>query len=76
MTMGEQCAPGTAALYGMLCKSSDYQQDRAERTRAMMLSWVDDYEREMGYGDPESGKGPRTSQIRRWWREMGEPEIV
>jgi len=49
------------------------QAENEERKRAMLLSWVDEIERLMGYG--EDGKPPRTSQIRRYWRENGEPVI-
>jgi len=38
------------------------------RQRAMLLSWVDELERLLGVR-------PRTSQIRQFWRDNGEPEL-
>lgn len=49
------------------------QDENLERKRAMLLSWVDEIERLRGYGD--EGKPPRTSQIRKFWRESGEPVL-
>jgi len=67
-------APGTASIYGLLVELRTCQEASNERRRAMLLSLVDDLEREDGYGD--LGRPPRTAQIRRWWREMGEPELT
>ena len=59
---------GTSAIIAMMLGN-------AERTRAMMLSWVDEFERMLGYGDPDTGKGPRTAQIRGDYRNRGEPPL-
>ena len=58
---------GTAMIYKMLT-------DQLERQRAMMLSWVDDDERMLGFGIDED-KPPRTSQIRSWWKNQGSPDL-
>jgi hypothetical protein len=39
----------------------------------MLLSWVDELERLEGYGQP--GSNPRTSQLRKFWRDSGEPDL-
>jgi len=44
------------------------QEKSAERMRAVMLLWIDEFERMLGLS-------PRTAEIRKWWREQGEPEI-
>lgn len=66
-------APGTAELCEMFLELTDRKNGNSERKRAMILSWVDELEREQGYGDP--GQKPRTAQIRQWWKAQGEPEI-
>lgn len=38
------------------------------RQRAMLLSWTDEIERLLEIR-------PRTSQIRRFWRDSGEPDL-
>ena len=38
------------------------------RQRAMLLSWVDELERLLAMT-------PRTSQIRKFWRDQGEPRL-
>lgn len=78
MTDQAQSTPGTAGLYAL------YQADHAlleqerlqhstqgERMRAMILCWVDECERELGYGSRD--RPPRTAQIRQWWRQAGQP---
>jgi len=65
--------PGTAGLYEIVRQIKTMRENDAQRRRAMLLSWVDEAERECGYGDP--GMPPRTSQIRQFWRECGEPEL-
>lgn len=73
-----QSTPGTAGLYEMivgdrltLSQERDQRAKQGERMRAMLLCWVDDLERELGYGTDE--RPPRTSEIRQIWREMGQP---
>jgi len=73
MTDTQNAAPGTAALYRELCRVLDEEQKACERRRAMLLSWVDEAERFLGYGS--NGQQPRTAQIRQWWRDQGEPRI-
>ena len=48
--------------------------DNAERTRAMLLSWVDEYERLLGYGQ-DPNLPPRTATIRDFWRGEGKPDL-
>jgi len=43
-------------------------QQNSERKRAMLLAWVDEYERTLGIK-------PRTSQIRQFWRSQGCPSL-
>lgn len=76
MVMEIAVAPGTAAIWEMMCRYEARREENWERKRAMLLSWVDELERDDGYGDPATGKGPRTAQIRKWWRDQGEPDIV
>lgn len=71
--MSDNGTPGTAALYGLIQNVQTLMENDAQRRRAMLLSWVDEAERDCGYGN--SGKPPRTAQIRAWWRDQGEPEI-
>ena len=73
-------APGTAALHESVMELGTkldelavHIQKQAERRRAMELSWVDEDERMLGYG--EKGKQPRTAEIRKDWRQRGEPPI-
>lgn len=47
---------------------ADILQANMERQRAMLLSWVDELERTLG-------REPRTSQIRQFWRDRGEPRL-
>lgn len=47
---------------------ADILQANMERQRAMLLSWVDELERTLG-------REPRTSQIRQFWRDRGEPGL-
>ena len=74
-----QPAPGTAGLYEMVqvdraqrIQEHDERAKQGERMRAMLLCWVDDLERELGYGSG-GDHPPRTSEIRQIWREMGQP---
>lgn len=46
----------------------DIVKANSTRQRAMLLSWVDELERLLGIT-------PRTSQIRQFWRDSGEPEL-
>ena len=63
-------SPGTAVLHEMLQDLCEGRTSENARRRAMLLSWVDEAEREMGYGEP--GQPLRTSQIRHLWHERGE----
>lgn len=58
-----------------LVRFMEIQSKNLERKRAMLLSWVDEIERMQGYGEPGSNKGPRTAQIRKDYRDRGEPPI-
>ena len=51
----------------------DIEQKNWEKRRAMMLSWVDELERLLEYGNTDHP--PRTSQIRQYWRDSGEPSL-
>jgi hypothetical protein len=62
---------GTAELTEKYDTLIDAIQRDAERRRAMLLSWVDEAERDAGYG--QNGRPPRTAQIRQFWRDSGEP---
>ena len=65
--------PGTAELTEQLTTLTNLLQGGATRQRAMMLSWVDEWERTLGYGEAENP--PRTAQIRQYWRQIGEPRL-
>jgi len=67
-------APGTAELYEVTQRITSEILADAQRRRAMLLNWVDEAERHLGYGQP--GKPPRTSQIRQYWRDNGEPDLA
>ena len=73
-----QAAPGTAALWDVMqqweastAARLEQRATQGERVRAMLLCWVDEYERELGYGG--LGRPPRTAQIRQWYRQQGPP---
>jgi len=70
--MSEQ-APGTAELYERLKGLLEGQESDCQRRRAMFLSWVDDYERDLGYG--VAGMPPRTAQKNKFWRDSGQPDL-
>lgn len=65
--------PGTAGLWEMLKVYETARGQEDARKRAMLLSWVDEFERDLGFGS--EGQPPRTAQIRKWWRDQGEPEL-
>lgn len=44
-----------------------------ERKRAMLLGWVDELERRMI--DAGIFNGPRTAQMRSWYKDCGEPDL-
>lgn len=85
--MGSEPAPGTAALHArtqeLYARMEDIYKrveitatmltDDCQRKRAMFLSWVDEMERDLGYGTP--GMPPRTAQKNRYWREAGQPDL-
>lgn len=73
--------PGTAAVFKAALeltrrveRTIEHEGQNMRRRRAMILSWADEIEREMGYGEPE--QPPRTAQIRQWWRDQGEPPLA
>jgi hypothetical protein len=66
-------APGTAGLYTQILELHNATLEDARRRRAMLLSWVDEAERALGFG--QKGQPPRTAQIRQWWRDSGEPDL-
>ena len=68
-----QQAPGTAELYERLKSLLEAQEDNGIRRRAMLLSWVDDFERDLGYG--AAGMPPRTAQKNKYWRDSGQPDL-
>lgn len=49
-------------------RTHDIVMANSTRQRAMLLSWVDELERLLDMR-------PRTSQIRQFWRNQGEPEL-
>ncbi len=66
-------APGTAELYEQFKRMCDILDSDCQRRRAMFLSWVNEMERHLDFGEP--GHPPTTAQKNKYWRDAGKPNL-